>query len=161
MTKTGRFVPTLAAVATGLSLLCAFAPAAFSQPEEVDRYPVEKWMPFGLYPSGAEVAVLHGVPNKPGLLVVRIKYPANYRLPPHKHDVDFVVTVLSGTYYSGIGDRPDPAAFKALGPGGTVVEPAGVAHFAETRGEPVIVQATGVSPGATSFVNPADDPRKK
>ena len=151
-----RFAP----LALSLTLLCGAA-TVLGQPVAADRYPVEKWMPFGLYPAGAEVAPLHGAPDKPGLFVVRIKYPANYRLPAHTHNIDFVVTVLSGTYYSGTGDRSGAGELKALGPGATVIEPAGVAHFAETRGEPVIVQAVGLLPATTSFVNPADDPRKK
>lgn len=151
----------LRAAALSLAALGFYAPMAISQPAEVDRYPAEKWAPLGLYPAGAQATLLYGAPDKPGLMVGRIKYPANYRLPAHTHNVDFVVTVLSGTYYSGIGERPDPASMKAVGAGGTVVEPAGVPHYAETRGESAVVQFTGMTPGNTSYVNPAEDPRKK
>jgi hypothetical protein len=34
-------------------------------------------------------------------------------------------------------------------------------HFAETRGEPVVAECTAVGPTGTTFVNPADDPRKR
>ncbi len=33
-------------------------------------------------------------------------------------------------------------------------------HFAETRDEPVIAECTAIGPTGTTFVNPADDPRK-
>ena len=154
--NTGTRVTAVAAFFISLT-----APLSIAQPVEADRYPTEKWVPFGTFPTGVEVAMLYGNPAKPGLVVARLKYPANYRLPAHSHSIDYIITVISGTYYSGIGDRADPASMKAVGPGGTVLEPAGVAHYAETRGEPVVVQATGIGPGSTLFVNPSEDPRKK
>lgn len=134
---------------------------AFAQTAAVDRYPVEKWAPFATYGAGAQIAVMHLGANRTGLLVARMMYPPNFKLAPHTHNVDYVVTVLSGTYYSGTGDRYDAASMRALGPGATVIEPAGVPHYAETRGEGVVLHISGTEPASTQFVNPADDPRKK
>ncbi|MEK6208896.1 MAG: hypothetical protein AABM64_00785 [Pseudomonadota bacterium] len=44
--------------------------------------------------------------------------------------------------------------------GSHYTEPAGMNHFAETRDEPVIAECTAIGPTGTTFVNPADDPRR-
>ena len=34
---------------------------------------------------GAQLSVLYGDPTKEGMFVMRLKLPANYRVPPHTH----------------------------------------------------------------------------
>jgi hypothetical protein len=46
-----------------------------------------------------------------------------------------------------------------LPPGSFYTEPAGVAHFALTRAEPVVVYITGFGPTNTVYLNAANDPR--
>ena len=60
-------------------------------------------------PPGAEAAVLFGDPSKEGLFALRLKLPAGYRVPPHTHPVDEVVTVVSGTFSLGMGETADRA----------------------------------------------------
>ena len=55
--------------------------------------------------KGSKLAVLYGDPSKDGLFVVRVKLPANYKLPAHSHPTDEIVTVLSGTFLVGMGDK--------------------------------------------------------
>jgi quercetin dioxygenase-like cupin family protein len=118
-----------------------------------------KWMdaPPGL-PTGAKMAVLAGDPNKKGLFTVRLQTPAGYKVPPHTHPTTEHVTVISGTFYIGTGDKFDEAAGKELGAGGYMVMPTGMKHYAWTPAE-AIIQIQGMGPFVIKYVNPADDPR--
>jgi hypothetical protein len=67
-----------------------------------------KWGPApAMLPPGAEAAVLFGDPSKEGLFVLRLKFPKGYRVPPHTHPVDEVLTVISGTFSIGMGKSAD------------------------------------------------------
>src|SRR5881394_1383715 len=59
-------------------------------------------------PPGAQIAVLEGDPTKPGPFVMRVKLPDGYKVPPHTHPKPERVTVLSGSFHLGMGDRFDP-----------------------------------------------------
>ena len=60
--------------------------------------------------NGIKNAVLFGDPNKPGLYVVRNIFPAGVMSTPHAHDGDRWVTVIRGTWNSGIDASWDPAS---------------------------------------------------
>jgi quercetin dioxygenase-like cupin family protein len=111
-------------------------------------------------PKGAKLAVLYGDPSKEGLFVVRIKLPASYKIPAHSHPTDEIVTVLSGNFMVGMGDKLAPKAVKGFPAGSTVVAPANVNHFAMTK-QPTTIEISAMGPLAINYVNPADDPSKK
>src|SRR5438270_12716717 len=71
-----------------------------------------KWMDAtgaGL-PAGAKLAVVKGDPSKAGDFAIRVKFPANYTVPPHHHSIDEVERVRSGGALSyGMGDKVNPA----------------------------------------------------
>src|SRR5205807_180038 len=117
-----------------------------------------KWgdAPPGL-PSGAKMAVLAGDPGKKGLFTVRLQAPAGYKVPPHTHPTTEHITVISGTFNIGTGDKFDEAG-KELGAGGYMVMPAGTKHYAWTPAE-TIIQIDGMGPFVINYVNPEDDPR--
>ena len=52
-------------------------------------------------PPGSGGALLFGDPSKEGLFVLRLKFPAGYRVAPHIHPVDEVLTVMSGSFSMG------------------------------------------------------------
>ena len=104
------------------------------------------------------MAVLAGDPTKKGLFTVRLQAPAGYKVPPHTHPTAENITVISGTFNVGTGDKFDEAAGKALEAGGFVMLPAEMKHYAWSTGE-TIVQIHGKGPFAIKYVNPADDPR--
>jgi quercetin dioxygenase-like cupin family protein len=109
-------------------------------------------------PRGAVIAVLEGDPAAPGPYVFRIKLPDGYRVPPHTHTKTERVTVLSGTFNVGMGDKFDEKATRPM-PAGTYGHwPAGMKHFVWAKGETVL-QFHGVGPWTIEYVNPADDPR--
>ena len=89
-----------------------------------------------------------------------LRIPAHTRIAAHDHSDDRVATVVSGTWYIGYGDSFNGAVLKALPAGSFYTEPSNRSHFAETRGEPVIVQITGVGPSSTRYIDPAADPRR-
>ena len=111
-------------------------------------------------PPGAKAAALEGNPKDAGLFTMRLKLPANYKVSPHWHPADEHVTVISGTFYMGMGDKFDEASVKELPAGSFVVMPTKQTHFAMTKGE-TVVQLHGMGPWGINYVNPADDPRNK
>jgi quercetin dioxygenase-like cupin family protein len=111
-------------------------------------------------PSGAQIAVLHGSPAKEGPFVIRLKFPADFQIAPHRHSKEEHVTVISGRFGMATGEKLDRQAAPLLQPGSFVRIPQGAAHFAWTDQE-TVVQINGVGPFDVIYVNPDDDPRKR
>ncbi len=111
-------------------------------------------------PAGAKIAVLQGDPAQRGLFVIRILYPAGYRISPHNHPTHEHVTVLRGTLNVGMGEKFEKSATKLLNTGSFATLPAGMNHFSwvDTETE---VQVHGTGPFTVNYVDPADDPRRK
>ncbi|MGF9763261.1 cupin domain-containing protein [Microvirga sp. 0TCS3.31] len=110
-------------------------------------------------PKGAQMSVLYGDPAKDGMFVMRLKFPASYKIPPHTHPVDEVVTVVSGEFNIGMGASVDPAQMKAINAGGVIAMAPGTQHYVQTNQE-TVVQLSTRGPWGIAYVNPADDPRK-
>jgi quercetin dioxygenase-like cupin family protein len=111
-------------------------------------------------PPGAQAAVLLGSPAKEGPFVLRLKFPAGFTVPPHRHSKDELVTVISGAFAVASGEKVDRASLKPLPPASFVHLPAGMPHYAFAEVE-TVVQINGVGPFDVSYVDPSDDPRKK
>ena len=111
--------------------------------------------------AGIHTTVLLGDPTKPGVYTIRLSIPANTTIQAHTHRDNRSAIVMSGTWYFGYGSVANAAATKPLPPGSFYTEPGGVAHFALTRAEPVVVYITGFGPTDTVYLNAADDPRDK
>jgi anti-sigma factor ChrR (cupin superfamily) len=109
-------------------------------------------------PAGAKIAVLEGDPKQPGPFTLRLQVPDGYKIPPHTHPAVEHVTVISGTFNLGMGDKFDQAATRELVTGSFAFMPAGMKHFGWMKGE-TVVQVHGMGPFAIIYVNPADDPR--
>ena len=112
----------------------------------------------GSLAAGSQMAVIEGDPSKAGLFTMRLKLPANYQIPAHWHPADEHVTVISGTFYMGMGDVLDTEKGTLLPPGSFAVMPTKVNHFAWTT-DVAVIQLHGVGPWGINYVNPADDPR--
>ena len=109
-------------------------------------------------PPGAKMAVLDGDPTKPGSFTIRMKAPAGYKIPPHTHPTAERLTVISGSFKAGMGEKFDEANMHEMGPGGFVSLPAGMKHFAMSNAESII-QINSEGPFQINYVNPNDDPR--
>jgi quercetin dioxygenase-like cupin family protein len=113
-----------------------------------------KWRSQGaLAAPGLEQVNLVGDPAKPGPYTIRIRFPKGYRIPPHTHPDAREVTILSGTYATGYGERFDPADLKVLPAGSFYTEPANVPHYIEIK-QDVVLQVSGIGPSGRRYVNP-------
>ena len=92
--------------------------------------------------------------------MLRLKFPAGFVVPPHRHSKDEFVTVISGRFTIGAGEKLDRAAGKTLPAGSFVHLPAGMPHYAWANGK-TIVQINGTGPFDVKYVDPKDDPRTK
>ena len=119
-----------------------------------------KWEDAKAIPPGAKHAVIEGPANEAVPYTVRVKFPADYKVPAHWHPAVERVTVLSGTFNFGTGDKLDTEKTKAFTAGSTVIIQPKTNHFAWTS-EETVIQLHGVGPQGINYVDPADDPRKK
>jgi quercetin dioxygenase-like cupin family protein len=147
------------------SILCLALLLAGTSLARAEDMPVNaselKWGPVpSILPPGAQIAVVSGNPFKAEPYVLRLKMPANYRIPAHHHPTTEYVTVLSGKFNLGMGDKLDAKHGIELSAGGFAAAPAGMNHFAWATSE-TVVQVHGEGPFAITYVNPADDPSKK
>jgi quercetin dioxygenase-like cupin family protein len=121
-----------------------------------------KWGPApASLPPGAQAAILLGNPAQPGPFVLRLKFPAGFVIPPHRHSKDEFVTVISGRFAVGSGEKLDRAAARALPAASFVHLPAEMPHYAWAADGEAIVQINGTGPFDVRYVDPKDDPRKK
>jgi len=144
-------------------LVGAFAVAtpAFAQETHI-AVPPEKvqWSPAPPFlPAGAQIAVLEGNPAERGPVTLRLKFPANYVIPPHWHSMAERITVISGTFNVGMADNVDRNASLALGPAGFATMPSKMHHYAWVK-QPTVVQVSLDGPFDIFYVHPTDDPQK-
>lgn len=119
-----------------------------------------KWADVPSLPKGAQLAVIEGPMSQAVPFTVRIRFPANYRLPPHFHPAVERVTVLSGTFHMGMGTSFERDKAQPVRAGDIMIMQAETPHFAWTDGE-AVVQLHGTGPWGVTYINAADDPRKK
>ncbi len=147
-------------LASALLLLGGVTVPAQEHQAQVTSVETVQWGPAPpSLPKGAQAAVLSGDPGKPGPFTIRLKMPSGYRIPAHQHPTAEAVTVLSGEFGVGMGDKLDEAKVQKLGPGGFVDLPANMNHFAFAAAESV-VQINSTGPFGIKYVNPADDPSR-
>ena len=119
-------------------LLLGVMPALAQHPTHTTVSPdTLKWAEPAVLP-GSKLAVVQGDPSKEGPFVYRLKMPAGYKVP-----------------------KFDQGSGQELPVGGFVSVPPKHPHYAWAGGQETIVQVHGVGPTDLTFVNPADDPRKK
>ena len=146
----------------GVLVFCALVGTGAAQTVPHAGMPVKPaWGPVGpnLLP-GAEIAVLQGDVSKPALFTIRLKMPKGYVVAPHYHGTDLHVTVISGEFSAGMGDKVDLAGAPILRAGDFVTVRANQHHFDVARSAS-IVQIYGMGPFSLIYVNPDDDPQRK
>jgi hypothetical protein len=97
-------------------------------------------------------AGIYGDPAKPGPYAFRVRAQAGHSLPPHTHPDERTVTVLSGTYWSGVGETFDEGRLVAYPAGSFYVIPAGVPHFSAVLAGEVLFQEAGTGPSSHDLV---------
>ena len=136
-------------------VLGGVALAQTAAPAVVALTPAEmKWQSQGgLAAPGMEQLNLVGDPAKPGPLHLAAQIPerlqdrAALRTPTSRE-----VTILSGTFATGYGEKFDPAELKILPAGSFYTEPANVPHYIEIK-EEVVLQVSGTGPSGRRFVD--------
>ncbi len=119
-----------------------------------------KWSDVTSMPPGAKISVIEGDLKTGGPFTFRLKFPADYKVAVHTHPVTERVTVLSGAFHLGFGEKFDPEKTKRLAPGSVAIMPSGTKMFAFTK-EETVIQLHGVGPWGITYLNPGDDPRRK
>jgi quercetin dioxygenase-like cupin family protein len=113
-----------------------------------------------VFPRGAKMAVVSGDPTKTGPFVLQFRMPNGYRVAPHFHPTDEHVTVKSGSFLVGMGDKADRKAMKKLSKGQAADMKANMHHYAMAKGRTTI-EITSTGPFVLTYVDPADDPQNK
>lgn len=118
-----------------------------------------EWKPFAAFPPSARLAVVVGNPSEPGLYVTRVKLPDGAKLMPHRHPEHRVYTVMSGTFYIGLGETFDGDKVRAYPTGSVIVLPGNTWHFHWAKGGEYVTQISAMGPLGMEYLNPGDDPR--
>lgn len=157
-----RLAPAAVAFALGVFIALPSPAAESVEAGHISIVPSEvKWSDAPAIGPGVQLAVLEGDLKQAVPFTFRLKLPPNARIAPHTHPLLERVTVLSGVFHLGIGERFDSAKARAYPAGGVTMIPAGLSMFAFTGEEETIVQIHGTGPWGIHYLDPADDPRKQ
>jgi len=108
-----------------------------------------KWQDYPGRP-GVKLAVIEGDLAKAGPFLMRVKFPAGFKLAPHTHPSAERTTIMSGGMLLGYGTNPAGPA-EMMTPGTVIITPANTPHFATMPTE-TIVQTYGVGPWSSNPV---------
>jgi quercetin dioxygenase-like cupin family protein len=151
----GRFLMKIVLAIATLALSLSPALAQSPQHTMVNANEVQ-WKEAPPSLPGAHVSVLYGDPAKEGMFVMRIKFPANYKVPPHTHPTDEIVTVISGEFNIGMGKEFNDSALKPYTAGALIAMQPGTAHFVRTKQQETVAQISTRGPWKLEYVNPND-----
>jgi hypothetical protein len=145
--------------------LCLCAVALIAQSSKPQNAFSPDQMQYGPPPPfiapGATVAVIEGNPMATsGDFTVRLKMPDGYKIAPHWHPRRENVTVISGNFKVGMGDKFDESKMMTFPAGSFAYLDPDMHHCPMASGE-AIVQVHGMSPLQFNYVNPAADPSKR
>ena len=102
---------------------------------------------------GVDTAVVCGDPLKPGVYVLRARFPAGFKFMPHFHPDEWrTAIVLSGNYYFALGEQWDESKLKPYPAGTFLSEPKGTPHYVWAKDGEVVVQITAMGPTAVTRI---------
>jgi hypothetical protein len=99
--------------------------------------------------SITDTVMLQGDASKPGLYIELMRWHAHNMSRPHSHDTARYITVVSGTWWVGTGDKFDPDSTKAMPAGSYVVDVPNEVHFDGTKDEECVLLIVGMGPMKT------------
>jgi quercetin dioxygenase-like cupin family protein len=103
-------------------------------------------------------AILFGDPSKPGIYVVRVRFPPGTHSDPHFHSQDRHVTVIKGIWWMGVGEQLDFRKAVPMKAGSYAFHPARAIHWDGAGEEEAIVQIVGMGPVETVQVGAGSPP---
>lgn len=144
------------AIFTGLALAALAVPiTAVASGPTIVTITTAKWHPGTGAFKGTQVATIVGDPSKAGgYYSYLVKMPDGMRVPPHFHGMTENVNVISGTLLVGLGDTMNVSTMSPLTAGAIVSVPAGLHHYAMSKGETVI-EISGIGPDTITPVTNA------
>lgn len=156
----------ITAASLGLLFAVAYAASVSSPqlrltPEEIDTMQAHDSGAGTSGVAGIRTTVVMGDPSRAGPYTIRLSIPPNTKIQAHTHRDNRTAVVVGGVWYFGYGSVAVATAEKALPAGSIYTEPSGVAHFAETKADPVLVYITGNGPTDTVYVKAHDEPGVK
>jgi hypothetical protein len=101
-------------------------------------------------PVGADMAVLHGDPSKPGLYIVLVKWTPHHMSHPHWHPNDRFITVISGTWWVGTGPKFDPEKTVAMPAGSYVTHFGKQIHYDGAKDSEAVLEIVGEGPATAT-----------
>lgn len=145
----------------------ADSPAGFGEGSEIiiTKPDAIKWQPMPKQwadgpppPPGpkmpAEVVVIWGDPTKEGEPFIFRMRPAEsgaaVAIPPHWHPIDENITVLSGVFSVGMGDKYDENACQDMPAGSYMTLPKNMHHFAVSKNS--VIQVHGIGPFKINWI---------
>src|SRR5262249_51473135 len=108
-----------------------------------------KWNPTP-FPD-VTVAVISGNLTGSGMYAMMAKYGAGAKSVPHTHPDQRVVTVISGTYYSGAGTDFDQPKLNPITAGTAIIIPANAPHYALAKDGATVLLKVGTAPSGTNI----------
>ena len=109
---------------------------------------------------GAKIAVIEGPLNEAKPFILRLRFPANYKIAPHYHSAIEHVTVISGEFVMAVAEQAGQGKETRLQPGDVGIMQPKTPHYAYAT-KATEIQVHGVGPWTLTFVDPKDDPRKQ
>jgi hypothetical protein len=108
-------------------------------------------IPWVRTPQGtAEVAILYGDPDKPGLYAVMQKWLPGNMSRPHWHPNDRFITVLKGTWWVGTGEPFDPDTTTPIPAGSVVTHYGKEIHYDGAKEAETVLLIVGEGPATNT-----------
>jgi len=131
------------------SLSVATAGAADLNPAALSYKLPEKipWIDEG---HGSKSATLVGDPSKAGLYIMLVKWLPHNMSRPHWHPHDRFITVISGTWWVGTGDKFEPENTVPIPAGSFVTHFGKQIHYDGAKDEECVLEIVGQGPATTT-----------
>jgi hypothetical protein len=110
-------------------------------------------------PKGAKMILVTGDPAKKGPYTVQMRYPAGYRIGPHRYPSEVSFKILNGGLTYGLGTDTH-SGIKSLTKGTSGKVPANTYYYASTS-LGATLEFRGTGPISVEYARAKDDPRKK
>jgi hypothetical protein len=103
----------------------------------------------------SDSVMLQGDSSRPGIYIQLMRWHRNNMSRPHSHDTARYITVISGTWWVGTGDKFDPDSTTPMPAGSYVVDIPNELHYDGAKDEECVLVIVGMGPMKTlGAVNP-------
>ncbi|HEY6273064.1 MAG TPA: cupin domain-containing protein [Terriglobales bacterium] len=132
------------------ALLVLLVPAKADLNPAAVAYKLPSQIPWKDSSIGAQMAVVRGDPDKPGLYIILVKWAPHHMSHPHWHPNDRFITVISGTWWVGSGSKFDPDSTVPMPAGSFVTHFGKQIHFDGAKDEETVLEIVGEGPATAT-----------